>query len=262
MRLSRRYLIAAAVAAVAAAGIALPAEAAAGKYVALGDSYSSGLGAGSYVNENCKISSNAYPQLWANEHDPSVFQFAACAGAVTSDVVANQVSALSPDTELVTISIGGNDAGFADVMRECILWSDEDCASRNQEAQIFAQQELPGRLDQVYAEIRNRAPAARVIVMGYPDIYHPNGNCTSGLSETKRSAINSSADVLAAVISHHAAMAGFEFVDARTVFDGHEICDPNNDWWLNGVTAPTDESFHPNVAGQSGYYAALKVLTG
>jgi lysophospholipase L1-like esterase len=261
----RRNVIAAFIAAAAAAGIATPAiaaEVAAGKYVALGDSYASGLGAGSYVDDNCKISSNAYPQLWANDHAPSAFEFVACSGATTSDVLANQVAALTPDTELVTVMIGGNDAGFADVMTDCNLGSDQSCVDRNAEAQAFAQGELPGRLDGVYAEIRNRAPSARVIVVGYPRIYTLDGDCSAGLSETKRSAINSSADVLADVISGRSAAAGFEFLDGRTAFAGHEICAPGDDWWLNSVTFPIEESYHPNAAGQSGYNAALAGITG
>ncbi|HEY7593721.1 MAG TPA: SGNH/GDSL hydrolase family protein [Actinophytocola sp.] len=267
MRLSRKYVIAAFVAVAAAGGIAAPAiaaEVAAGKYVALGDSYASGLGAGDYGDSgSCKRSANAYPQLWANSHAPSAFEFVACSGAVTSDVTGGQVGAITPDTELVTISIGGNDAGFADVMTDCNLGSDDSCVSRNQEAQAFAQSELPGRLDGVYAEIRNRAPDARVVVLGYPHIYTLNGDCSVGLSETKRAAINQSSDVLADVVSARAAAAGFDFVDGRAAFSGHEICAPGGDWWLHSVTFPIDESYHPTASGQAnGYFAALNGVTG
>jgi len=237
--------------------------AAAGKYVALGDSYASGLGAGSYGDSgSCKRSANAYAQLWANSHAPSAFSFVACSGAVTSDVLANQVSAITADTELVTISIGGNDAGFADVMTDCNLGSDQSCVDRNAEAQAFAQSELPGRLDGVYTEIRNRAPSAQVVVLGYPHIYQLNGDCAVGLSETKRGAINSSADVLADVTAGRASAFGFTFVDARSSFAGHEICSAG-DWWLNSVTWPIEESYHPTASGQQGgYYSALVGVTG
>ncbi|MGH3763247.1 SGNH/GDSL hydrolase family protein [Actinophytocola sp.] len=265
MRITRTHVIAAFVAVAASAGIAAPAiaaDTAVGKYVALGDSYASGLGAGGYIDDDCKRSSNAYAQLWANDHAPSAFEFVACSGAQTADVVANQVGVITEDTELVTIAIGGNDAGFADVMTDCNLGSDDACVTRNQEAQAFAQAELPGRLDGVYAEIRNRAPSARVIVVGYPRIYTLDGDCSVGLSETKRTAINQSADVLADVISARTAAAGFEFLDGRTAFAGHEICAPGDDWWLNSVTFPISESYHPNAAGQSGYHAALVGMTG
>jgi lysophospholipase L1-like esterase len=233
----------------------------AGKYVALGDSYSSGTGAGSYGDSgSCKRSANSYPQLWANANSPSEFAFVACSGAETTDVISGQVGALTSDTTLVTISIGGNDAGFADVMTDCNLGSDDDCVARNQEAQDYARTTLPGRLDAVYGEISGRAPSAEVVVLGYPHIYELNGDCSVGLSETKRAAINQSADVLADTIASRAAAFGFTFVDGRAAFAGHEICGSAAQW-LNSVTWPIDESYHPNAAGQSGgYYPALEAV--
>jgi lysophospholipase L1-like esterase len=261
MRFARPVLITLFAAAAALGVAASPASAdpvaAAGKYVALGDSYASGTGAGSYGDSgSCKRSANSYAQLWANANAPSAFEFVACSGAVTGDVLAGQVGALTADTSLVTISIGGNDAGFADVMTDCNLGSDDSCVARNQEAQNFARTTLPGRLDGVYTEIRNRAPSARVVVLGYPHIYQLGGSCSVGLSETKRGAINGSSDVLAEVTADRASAFGFTFVDARAAFAGHEIC--SGDWWLNSVSWPIDESYHPNAAGHSGgYYAAL-----
>ncbi|HEY0453087.1 SGNH/GDSL hydrolase family protein [Actinophytocola sp.] len=252
-------MTAVALAALTVIGLAGPASAAAGKYVALGDSYSSGTGAGSYGSSgSCKRSANSYPQLWANANGPSAFSFVACSGAVTNDVLNSQVAAVTSDTALVTISIGGNDAGFADVMTTCNTSSDATCVSRNQEAQNFARTTLPGRLNNVYTQIRNRAPSARVVVLGYPHIYQLNGSCSVGLSETKRAAINQSADVLASVISGRAGAYGFTFLDARSSFGGHEIC-ASGARWLNSVTWPVDESYHPNASGQrGGYYNPLE----
>src|SRR4051812_3355519 len=103
--------------------------AATGGYVALGDSYSSGVGAGSYISSSgdCKRSTKAHPYLWAAAHSPSSFDFTACSGARTGDVLANQLTPLSATTALVSVSIGGNDAGFADVMTTCVLQSDSSC---------------------------------------------------------------------------------------------------------------------------------------
>ena len=112
-----------------------------------------------------------------------------------------------------------------------------------------------------YTEISGRAPNAQVVVLGYPHIYQLEGDCNVGLSETKRAAINGSSDVLAEVIAERAGAFGFTFVDGRPAFAGHEICSAG-DWWLNSVTFPIDESYHPNVAGHSGgYYAVLSAVT-
>jgi hypothetical protein len=196
--------------------------------------------------------------LWANANAPSAFAFVACSGAETTDVIAGQVGAITSDTALVTVSIGGNDAGFADVMTDCNLGSDSTCVQRNQQAQAYARTTLPGRLDAVYTQIRDRAPNAHVVVLGYPHIYHLNGSCSVGLSETKRTAINQSSDVLAEVIAGRAGAFGFTFVDGRPAFDGHEIC-ASGARWINSLTWPVDESYHPNAAGQrGGYYPALE----
>ncbi|MDT4920652.1 MAG: hypothetical protein QOI15_1554, partial [Pseudonocardiales bacterium] len=82
---------------VIAAGVGMPAAQAAGaNYVALGDSYASGVGSGSYTSASgsCLRSTLAAAQLWANAHAPSSFKFVACSGAKTTDVNANQLSAL------------------------------------------------------------------------------------------------------------------------------------------------------------------------
>jgi hypothetical protein len=76
-------------------------------YVALGDSYSSGLGAGSYLpaSGSCDESTKAYPALWAGANQPASYVSEACAGATTSDVINSQVSALSAATTLVSITM-------------------------------------------------------------------------------------------------------------------------------------------------------------
>ena len=261
MRISR-VLPAALLALLATLAFTVPASAATGKYVALGDSYSSGLGAGSYTGGSCKRSANAYAQLWANSHAPSVFSFVACSGAQTADVLNSQAAAVTGDTALVTISIGGNDAGFSDVMITCNTSSDATCVQRNNDAQNFARTTLPGRLDNVYNAIRARTGGS-VIVVGYPRMYKLGGGCIVGLSDTKRAAINQSADVLAQVIGDRAAAHGFRFLDGRAAFSGHEICG-SRPFWLHSVDfSALDESYHPTVDGQNlGYFAALRAITG
>ena len=248
--------------------ITVPANATAaatGKYVALGDSYASGLGSGSYTSSSgsCKRSTLAYAQLWANSHAPSAFSFVACSGAQTADVLNNQVGSVTSDTALVTVEIGGNDAGFSDVMITCNTSSDSTCVSRNNDAQNFARTTLPGRLDNVYNAIRSRAPSAQVIVVGYPHMYKLGGGCFAGLSDTKRAAINQSADVLAQVVSDRAGAHGFRFLDGRTAFSGHEIC-AARPFWLHSVDfSNLSESYHPTSDGQNlGYFAALRGITG
>ena len=131
-------------------------------YVALGDSYSSGLGAGSYISSsgNCDRSTNAYPEQWAAAHSSASFVSVACAGATTSDVISSQVSALSAATTLVSITIGGNDAGFSGVMETCVLKSTNSCLSAVAAAKTIVTRDLPARLTSTLQAIRQRAPGA------------------------------------------------------------------------------------------------------
>ncbi|MFF3595595.1 SGNH/GDSL hydrolase family protein [Kitasatospora indigofera] len=233
---------------------ASPASAAGGRYVALGDSYSSGEGTGDYIGSagSCDRSNHAYPALWAAAHAPSSFAFVACSGATTTDVINNQFSALNSSTTLVSISVGGNDAGFAGAMQTCVLSGTDACLTAVNNAKSFANSKLPGLLDQVYAGIRNRAPSARVVVLDYPHLYKIGGSCSFGISDTSRSAINGAADTIDSVIAGRAAAAGFSFGDVRPNFTNHEIC--SSDWWLNSTRIPVHESYHPNSAGHTNGY--------
>ncbi|MFK4148331.1 SGNH/GDSL hydrolase family protein [Streptomyces sp. NPDC004065] len=253
-------LLAAAFALTGAATAHASQPAAAGGYVALGDSYSSGVGAGSYISSSgsCDRSTKAYPYLWNAAHSPSSFAFTACSGARTDDVLANQLGPLNSGTSLVSITIGGNDAGFADVMTTCVLQSDSTCLSRINTAKAYVDSTLPGKLDNLYSVIRGKAPSARVVVIGYPRFYKLGQTCL-GLSETKRSAINGAADHIDAAIAKAAANHGFVYGDVRTTFTGHEICSGSS--WLHSVNwLNIGESYHPTAAGQSGGY--LPVLNG
>ncbi len=229
-------------------------------YVALGDSYSSGLGAGNYdgASGNCKRTTRAYPALWAAAHSPQTFAFTACSGARTGDVLSGQLGPLNSGTDLVSITVGGNDAGFADVMTTCVLQSESTCLNRVNQAKAYVDSTLPGLLDQVYNAIDSRAPAARVVVLGYPRFYKLNGTCTAGLTEGERAAINGAADHLNAAIAKRAANHGFTFASVAGSFTGHEICSGSP--WLHSVNwLNIAESYHPTAAGQSGGY--LPVLT-
>ncbi|MEU7027550.1 SGNH/GDSL hydrolase family protein [Streptomyces sp. NPDC046275] len=260
MKLSRftafsSSLLLGAVLALTGAGVAQAAETAAVDYVALGDSYSSGVGAGSYdsASGDCKRSTKAYPVLWKNANAPSSFAFTACSGARTGDVTANQLGPLNTGTDLVSLTIGGNDAGFADVMTTCVLQSESTCINRVNQAKAYVDTTLPGKLDAVYSAIRSKAPNARVVVLGYPRFYQLNGTCVAGLSENERRAINDAADYLNAATAKRAANHGFPFASVVPPFTGHEIC--SGSAWLHSVNwLNIGESYHPTAAGQSGGY--------
>jgi lysophospholipase L1-like esterase len=225
-------------------------------YVALGDSYASGVGSGSYTSASgsCLRSTLAYSQLWANAHSPASYVSVACSGAKTTDVNANQLGALKSTTTLVSITIGGNDVGFSTVMEDCVLYGTDTCVSEVNAAENTARTQLPGWLDTTYNGIRSHAPTAKVVVVDYPRFYHDLWYCV-GLSSTSRNKINEGADVLDGVISAAASRHGFVFADVRAAFaNGHEICDGSSSWLHNVDWNNLTESYHPTAAGQSGGY--------
>jgi lysophospholipase L1-like esterase len=246
---------------VAGAGIPSPAQAAATSYAALGDSYSSGVGAGPYDDSGCRRSERSYPALWAAAHDVDAFQFVACGGAATADVLTDQVPALDATTSLVTVTVGGNDAGFGDVLTTCQLGSDAECAAVVEQSRTFISTELPARLDGTYAAIRAQAPDARLVVLGYPRLFEVSDSCgLLGMSSYKRTILNEGADLLNEVTAGRAAAASADFVDVRETFDGHGVCADSP--WITDVTALT-AAFHPNAEGHSsGYLTDLTAVTG
>ena len=256
MRRTRSVLLVA-VASVISLVVGIPAaQAATVNYVALGDSYSSGVGSGSYTSESgsCLRSTLAYSQLWANAHGPSSYRSVACSGAKTTDVNANQLGALSSSTSLVSITIGGNDVNFAGVMEDCVLYGTDTCVSEVNAAENTARTSLPGWLDTTYNGIRSHAPNAKVVVLDYPRFYHDLWYCV-GLSSTSRNKINEGADVLDGVIQAAASRHGFVFGDVRGAFaNGHEICDGSSSWLHSVDWGNIVQSYHPTAAGQSGGY--------
>ncbi|MBM2621605.1 SGNH/GDSL hydrolase family protein [Actinoplanes sp. LDG1-06] len=243
-------------------GIAAPAAAAASyastDYVALGDSYSSGVGApGQSIL--CFQSKQGYPGQWAARNKPKSFTNLSCGGAETGDVRNLQVPLLSRSADLISITIGGNDAGFASTVLGCQVGTDASCAAQVTSARTDITSSLPAKLDATYGAIKRKAPDARVIVLGYPTLFDTSSaSCgIAGMSLAKRRSLNEGAQVLNDVIAARAAAAGFTFSDVRDEFAGHGICSSNP--YLHGLTVvPPQNSFHPNLNGYTnGYLPAL-----
>ncbi|MGH3800664.1 MAG: SGNH/GDSL hydrolase family protein [Pseudonocardiaceae bacterium] len=235
-------------------------------YVALGDSYSSGVGTGVYdaASGACARSPLSYPPLWAAEHDPASFGFVACSGARTADVLANQISALQPSTDLVTITIGGNDAGFGPVLQTCtVAESDRTCFAAVNAAEAFERSVLRDRLARTYTAIRRAAPHAQVIVLGYPRLFDLAPSCADPRvpNLARRQKLNEGADVLNDVIHSVSRQFEFSFSDVRGRFASHGVC--SADPWINGPSVSTSVGpYHPNQTGyRDGYLDALDAAT-
>ncbi|RYB94110.1 SGNH/GDSL hydrolase family protein [Nocardioides oleivorans] len=265
MHISPRWaMLGAALAALFSPLLVQPAQAAAPVYVALGDSYSSGTGTRSYIDDGteCMRSTQAYPSLIAAGRGYEL-NLRACSGATIPDVTGTQLSALSAATSYVTISVGGNDAGFADVLTECALpgWA-SDCDGAIDGAQAFVDGALPPQLASLYADIRGRAPSAQVTVVGYPRIFMGEDcNALTWFSPEEEARLNAMADLINTRTASAASAAGFQFANPTNAFIGHAVCDDPE--WLNGLSNPISESYHPNALGHAnGYTPVVSAVTG
>jgi lysophospholipase L1-like esterase len=241
--------------AVLALGVLIPAASAAAspQYVALGDSYSSGVGTRVFYEESgeCDRSPDAYGPKIASAKGYSL-NFEACSGAKTTEVNEKQLAHLSSSTSLVTITIGGNDAGFSNVMLNCALYY-FTCGSAISEADEFIAKKLPALLETTYKDIRAKATTAQVIVLAYPKLFTKEGTTcnVNFLTSGNEKKINEGAEKLDAVIKARAEAMKFTFVNPTSAFESHEVC--ASEEWLNGQSLPLSESYHPNVKGQEDF---------
>ena len=240
------------------------------RYLALGDSYTAGEGLPPFDMSTpaCHRSEMAFPRLV--RVGTTVATSRACSGATTAHVlereqhpgVGRQVDGVSADTDLVSITVGGNDLGFATVMSECVFGR-LPCSRLDDRVEAVLGG-LGTRLEAVYRDVTARAPGARLVVVGYPQlIADPDrvevdacatlvGPFSGGLRIDAGEVrwLREKGDRLAAVVRAAATAVGGAYVDSAAAFAGHEACSP--DPWVEGVAVPQVAlSFHPNATGHA-----------
>lgn len=254
-----------------------------GRYVALGDSFSSGDGNTPYEPENpergChRSSSDAYPDFVAKDlnlkESSYAFNFVACSGNTTGEVRSTQLSALGPQTKLVTISVGGDDIDSLGVVTACVKFSifhpftSESCSSnasvppevKNAKHNI---QGLRGTLETEYREIESRAPnaAGHIYVLGYPYLLPPASKITHGcslLNEKSTIWLSERQVELDGVVAAAVKATGLKYVDPNAAgkaysFEGHGICQSTSQSWFHLITIHNlvaSTPLHPNQEGQ------------
>ncbi|GAA1767974.1 SGNH/GDSL hydrolase family protein [Streptomonospora arabica] len=264
-----------------------PREAASwGNYIALGDSYSSGEGAGDYApgtagEGGCRRSANAYPRRVADSFDfAGELGFFACSrqrGASMLESVGerdSQIGRVTAHTSLVTIGIGGNDLGFTSVLRGCMVRVPlmESTACRDQEEEIEKRMRLfDDTLEDIVGEIRERAPDARILVVGYPRLFptDPSGmyytlapddqEWLNGKLKEFSTRVREKVAGLDSEIVEERQTGSVEYVRMFSALKGHEV--GADEPWLNGVLlggfaqgVQVDHgTFHPNARGHRAF---------
>jgi len=267
-------------------------------YVALGDSYAAGLGLTPLTgtpDPSCGQATVDYPHQVAAALGLHLTDVS-CSGATTADItgaqrssVPAQAGALSAATSVVSVTIGGNDLGFAQIARSCIALSPAGplAASQNQSCKPLyvsgSTDSLQARIANVvvpnlratFAAIKAAAPTAKVFVVGYPHIMPatvPTTGCYSSPATPNSfpfeagdtAYLYSVEQSLDAAIQSEATTAGFAYVPAYTDSADHSACATAATAYVNGVTADphsptfvTPGSLHPNAAGVASLTAQL-----
>lgn len=278
-----RWFVAATAAVAASLVIAAPANAAAptGRYVALGDSYTSGPLIPSQVDLNCTRSNHNYPSLVTASIHSSSFTDVSCGGATTSDIlnagtgelgqaVPAQISAVTAGTALVSVGIGGNDIGFTDIIETCAedsLSSPLGSPCKNEYTaggtdQLLARINAAApKVAAVLRAIHAAAPGARVLVVGYTAILPDSGlGCwpVVPIAYGDVSYLRGIEKSLNSMLAGTAAGNGATYVDVYTPSIGHDSCKGSGTRWTEGLIPGTSAApFHPNAAGEQGMANAV-----
>jgi lysophospholipase L1-like esterase len=241
------------------------------EYVALGDSFTAAPGVPRPVGErSCGRSTNNYPHLVARALPRTELVDRSCNGADTRHLTTNQypsvepqLDALGADTDLVTLSLGGNDFGlFAALLSACPTLRDSDptgapCSevtgaysARNLRKLI---EQTGDRLQTALELIKARSPRAEVMLVGYPVLAPANGTCTDRLplADGDFAYVNSLGSLLNTAMKRAATNADATYVDIYGASQGHDIC--SADPWVNDRTTDPGRAlfYHPFAEEQA-----------
>jgi lysophospholipase L1-like esterase len=249
-----------------------------GTYVALGDSYTSGPLIPNQHGDpiDCGRSDHNYPSLVAAALKPRVFTDVSCGSAQTKDMTSPQTglplggtnppqfNALGPDVDLVTVGIGGNDAGLVGVAEDCASLDatspngtpckDKYTAGGRDQVAEKIEQARP-KIDAVLRGIHARSPHARVAIAGYPHVTPPNGQAcwpTVPLSPGDMHYVDQLIIRINQMIEDEALRNDAEFIDTYRDSGGHDVCKLPPNRWFEGLV-PTEPAYplHPNGKGEA-----------
>lgn len=271
----------------APAPAATAAPAAGGSYVALGDSYT----AAPFVPvtdlaQGCLRSDGNYPALVAAALDDVPLTDVSCSGATTADVtqpqrtaqgrgrVPPQLRAVTAETALVTVGLGGNDERLFASLLSCVAtgagsgapagaFDEASCLTARAEDPAAVVRRTGTRVARVLAAVREQAPEAAVVLVGYPRLVGQAGGCARfPVAGQDVAAARRVERLLDEALEAAARAEDAAYVDVYALSRGHEIC--SDDPWVNGRR--TDESraaaYHPFAEEQQAVADAIVDLVG
>ena len=241
------------------------------RYVALGDSYSAASGnvpPDVTAPVECARSTVNYPHVIASQLGAQLTDVT-CGGAQTSDYfssqyqgVAPQLDAVQPDTQLITMTIGGNDSSvFVNAITECgqagisTLGQGSPCKDKYGSSfdDTINNSTYPNLVHALSA-VRAKAPNARVAILGYPWILPSSGGCFPQMPVATGDVpyLRDVQATLNSAVQRAAAVTGARYIDFSTVSEGHDACQQIGVRWIEPVLLGTNPVIvHPNALGES-----------
>ncbi|GAA2781500.1 SGNH/GDSL hydrolase family protein [Streptomyces rameus] len=246
-------------------------------YAALGDSYTSGPGIPTQVDAACGRSDHNYPSLVAAQRGTASLTDVSCGGATTAEMWRAQgahppqLDALNRHTDLVTLQIGGNDVGFGTIIGTCARLAAQDpegnpCqrsyqASGHDQLILDIARTAP-KVDRVLRAVRARAPHARVLVVGYPDLLPDDGSgCFPQVPFARRDFpyLRDTEKRLNLMLRLVAAVNRAEYVDTYGPTAGHDMCQAPADRWIEPLQPASPAApAHPNATGEAAMAQAVR----
>lgn len=226
-------------------------------YVALGDSFTAGPGLPQPQPDAgyCQRSGLNWPSLLAAQLKAETFADLSCSGATTADqaTTAATNARLGAGTQLVTISVGGNDGALFTSLISA-------CSNATGSCDRYVRNEAPAILERTAASVtelvenvRKKAPTSRIVVVGYLPIMPTSATDTcsgAGIPASEVESVVVAEGLLETTLEQASEDAGVEFVSLRALAEGHDACSGDQAWTNGSVPAANDGIFfHPRRAG-------------
>ena len=224
------------------------------KYVALGDSYAAGQGAGP-SRDSCVRTSSGYASQIDTVKFYNLLRQPACSGATIDDVLATQLHSINRGTTLVTVTAGANDLGITAVAEACATdpqMTTEACQNAIQAA-LGALASGGPKMAQLISAIEDRSPRATIVVTGYPQLFA--APTTGPMEHLINQAVAGLNAQLAGAVQARAA-TGTDVVFAPVTFGEHAIGGSAQPWLGFDVNNPTT-FMHPTAEGYAVYRDAI-----
>ncbi|MFD4791333.1 SGNH/GDSL hydrolase family protein [Streptomyces sp. NPDC058459] len=246
------------------------------RYTALGDSYTSGPLIPAQADANCARSDRNYPSLVAAGRGVGTFRDVSCSGATTAEMWraqgtnGPQLDAVDRGTGLVTVQIGGNDVGFGSIIATCARLGATDPAGNPCERsyQAAGYDELTAaaartapKVDRVLRAVRARAPHARVLLVGYPDLLPDDGSgCFPSVPFARGDFpyLRDTGKRVNLMLRLVAAWNGVGYVDTYGPTVGHDMCKAPGVRWIEPLQPASPAApAHPNAQGEAAMARAV-----